>query len=106
MMIIDAIREASTKHEIYFFLTCYVDAVRYCDKLGHFPEPMRDLPFRGTEDLKTRIEALESRFGASSGMTDDRSSPIIRESLDIFGAALDRLCSLDAEARQPLAMVA
>lgn len=106
MMIIDAISKASTEHEIYFLLTSYIEAVRYCDKLCHLPEPMRALPFRGTDDLKARVEALMFRFGEPCGMPDDRNFPIIKESLDIFGVALDRLCSLYGEVRQPLAEAA
>jgi hypothetical protein len=106
MIFIDAIREASTEHEIYFLLTCYVEAIRYCDTLRHFPEPMRDLPIRGTSDLKTRMDALKFRFGEPSGMPDDRSFLIVKETFDIFGAALDRLYSLDGEVRHPLAEAA
>lgn len=106
MMIIDAISEASTEHEIYFLLTCYVEAVRYCDKLGNLPEPMRVLPLRGTDDLSARVEALMFRFEEPSGMPDGRNFRIIREAVDIFGAALDRLYSLDGEVRQPLAEAA
>ena len=98
MMIIDAIREASTEQEVYFLLTCYVDAVRYCDKLCNLPGPMRDLPFTGMDDLKARVEALKFRF--------TENLLIINEALAIFGAALDRLYSLDLEIRAPLAKAA
>jgi hypothetical protein len=106
MMIIDAISEASTEDEIYFFLTCYVEAVRYCDKLCDLPEPMRALPFRGAHDLTARIQALTARFGVASGMADDQDSLILTETIDIFGAALERLSALDGKVSQALAEAA
>lgn len=105
-MLTDAIREASTGHEIYFLLTSYVEAVRYCDKLCYFPAPMRDLPFTGKDDLKARVEDLELRFGEPSETPDSGDLMIVWEALDIFGAALDRPDLLDGEERQPLAKAA
>ncbi len=90
MTLTDAIREASTGHEISFLLTSYVEAVRYCDKLCNLPAQMRELPFRGTEDLKARVEALKLRFGEPSAMPDNKEFLIIKEALETFGAALDR----------------
>lgn len=106
MTLTDAIREASTGYEIYFLLTSYVEAVRYCDKLCYFPAQMRDLPFTGMEDLKARVEVLKRRLGEPSEMPDSKNLMIIRETLDIFGAALDRLSLLNGEVLQPLAKAA
>jgi len=106
MTLTDAIRAASTRHEIYFLLTSYVEAVRYCDKLCYLPAPMRDLPIMGMDDLKARVEELKLKFGEPSTMPDSKDLMIIRETLGIFGAALGRLYSLDGGVPQPLAKAA
>jgi len=91
MMIIDVIRKAGDEHEIFFLVSAYVEAVRYCDKLKNFPEHMWHLPLAGTLDLETRAESLESELGNSSQDRSERERLIVREAADIFAAALHRL---------------
>jgi hypothetical protein len=93
MMIIDAIRDASTEHEIQFLLTAYVEAVRYCDKLDILPGGMKDLPLAGVDDLKARVDGLKAGLG---GM-NDRDRLVVREAMVIFTVALARLGSLEKE---------
>lgn len=95
MMITDAIREASTEHEIQFLLTAYVEAVRYCDKLDILPGSMKDLPLAGVDDLKARVEGLKAGLGG----TNDRDRLVVSEAMAIFAAALERLGSLEEEER-------
>jgi hypothetical protein len=93
MMITDVIREAETEHEIYFLLTAYVEAVRYLDKFNFLPRYMRDLPFAGMDSVKVRVEGLRAGLGES----DILNRPLLKEAMDIFAAALDRLGSLEQE---------
>jgi hypothetical protein len=90
MLITDAIRDAATEHEIYFLLTAYVEAVRYCDKLDTLPPAMKDLPVGGVNDVVARMEALRAGLGA----TPREERAVLREALEIFGAALVRLGAL------------
>jgi len=90
MLITDAIRDAATEHEIYFLLTAYVEAVRYCDKLDTLPPAMKDLPVAGVNDVVARMEALRAGLGA----TPREERAVIREAIEIFGAALVRLGAL------------
>lgn len=97
MMIIDVIREASDEYEIFFLLTAYVEAVRYCDKLKNQPEYMRLLPLAGTIDLEVRIDKLKSELARPSHDPGDKDRLIVREAADIFDTALHRLHALQEE---------
>jgi hypothetical protein len=90
VLITNALRDATSEHEIYFLLTAYVEAVCYCDKLNMLPPAMKDLPVSGASDEVARMEALRAGLGA----TPREERDVIREALDIFGAALLRLGSL------------
>ena len=65
MLITNALRDATSEHEIYFLLTAYVEAVRYCDKLNMLPPAMKDLPVSGAVDVVARMEALRAGLGAT-----------------------------------------
>lgn len=90
MLMTDAIRDAATEHEIFFLLTSYVEAVRYCDRLDTLPPAMKDLPVSGMGDVVARMDALRAGLGA----TPREERAVIREALEIFGAALVRLGAL------------
>ena len=106
MLIVDVIREAANEHEIYFLLTSYVEAVRYCDKLTILPDPMRELPFVGMEDVRARIEALRDELGRPSREAGRRDHDIVREAMAIFTVALDRLVSLKGRTLRQMPMAA
>lgn len=96
MLINDAIREASTEHEIFFLLTAYVEAVGYCDKLQLLPGEMRDLPLAGASDVKARVHALQQRLQSVASGSDIAARSTMGEALEIFNTALRRLGSLQA----------
>lgn len=96
MIINDVIREAKSEHEVYFLLTAYVEAVRYCDRLSFLPAQVRELPLNGMDDVKARFDGLKAELGQSSN-SDSRSLAIVKESADILGDALARLQFLERE---------
>jgi hypothetical protein len=102
MMIADVIRNATTEHEIYFLLTAYLEAVRFCDKLNDVPEHMASLPLAGIDDVRIRFNNLVAELDAASKRLDHKACETIREALHIFGAARHRLGSLNADRRLPL----
>jgi hypothetical protein len=105
MIINDVIREAKSEHEVYFLLTAYVEAVRYCDRLSFLPAQVRDLPLNGVDDVRTRIVGLQAALGRSSAReTDGRSRAIVQETADVLGDALNRLQWLEGEKRRDHAM--
>lgn len=93
MSIIDVIREADNEHEIYFLLTSYVEAVRYCDPLHLLPGDVRVLPFNGVEDVSMRAERLRAILESSAAL-DDRIRPLLAEALGIFAVAWHQLETL------------
>ena len=103
MLISDVISEAVNEHEIYFLLTAYVEAVRYCDKLESLPGAMRELPFVGVEDIRARVEMLQGELAkpALESRLEDRD--IIGEARLIFGVALERLQTLESRPDELLA---
>jgi hypothetical protein len=106
MMLTDAIRDASTVHEICFLLTAYIDAARYGDQLVRLPDEMRNLPINGREDLRIRIGKLKTAFGASPEELADKDRVIVKEALDIFSCALGRLSYLAEAEQETLAQAA
>lgn len=101
MLIVDVIREADNEHEIYFLLTAYVEAVRYCDPLHHLPEIVRELPFNGVEDVNVRAESLRAIL-ESSEAPDDKIRLVLAEALGIFAVARHRLETLREEYQSAL----
>jgi hypothetical protein len=104
-MMIDVMRDATTEHEIYFLLTAYIEAVRFCDKLNCMPESITRLPLRGMADLRTRFGELIDQLDVASRRLDDRSCTVLREALHIFGTALQRLGALNQRRPRPRAEI-
>ena len=100
----DVIREASNEHEVYFLLTSYVETVRYCDKLACLPQPVRELPVTGVEDVRNRIGGLKAELKSPPG--DEQSRHVVQEAAEIFDEALNRLQWLEWERRRVWAMTA
>jgi len=107
MLIHEAIREANTRHEIFFLLTAYVEAIGYCDKENLLPWQVRELPLAGIEDVKARIYGLHLRMrGMTPGYDDETARRAIDEALDVYTTALRRLASLQDEAEAVVACAA
>lgn len=101
MTINDVIREAKSEHEVYFLLTAYVEAVRYCDRLSFLPAQVRELPLNGLEDVSTRIDGLRAELDRSSTHeADSQSRAIVKETADVLGDAWNRLQWLEREKRR------
>jgi hypothetical protein len=101
MTINDVIREAKSEHEIYFLVTAYVEAVRYCDRLSFLPAQVRELPIKGMDDFQKRIDGLKAELGKSSAQTaDSPSRVVVKETADVLGDALQRLEWLKREQRK------
>ena len=105
MMIADVIRNSTSEHEIYFFLSAYLEAVRYCDKLNNVPEHVTSLPLAGIDDMRSRFKKLVAELDTASKRLDHKACETIRELLHIFGAALHRLGSLNADGHRALGSV-
>jgi len=96
MLIVDVIREADSDHEIYFLVTSYVEAVRYCDPLRLLPMVVRELPLNDVEDVTIRVEMLRAILESPDALSDEIRL-VLAEALDIFGMARHRLDALREE---------
>lgn len=99
MIIANIIRDLHTEHEIYFFVTAYIEAVRYCDKFAFLPARMTDLPLQGKEDLQTRFEQLIVELDKASRRLDDKACVVLKEALSVLGTALTCLRLLQIKRR-------
>lgn len=93
MLITDVIREADNPHEIYFLLTAYVEAVRYCDPLHHLPAFMTELPFTGLMDVWMRAERMQTLLESPEG-ADPGVQAVLAEAHGVLAAAGERLGAL------------
>ncbi len=106
-MFADTIRNSNTEHEIYFLLTSYLEAVRFCDKLNCcFPERITHLPLNDIADVRERFRYLMIELDAASKRLDDSSCTVLREGVHILGAGLNRLRMLDEQRQQSHGMAA
>src|SRR5262245_39747885 len=62
LQITDVISKADSEIEIFFLLTGYVEAVRYCDLLNCLPDSIKALPFNGPVDIRLRLDRLGVEF--------------------------------------------
>ena len=94
-MFADIIRSVNTEHEVYFLLTSYIEAMRYCDQRHRcIPEHIVRLPLNGATDIKERFVQLMLELDRASKRLDDESCAVIREGVYVFGFALSRLNAL------------
>ena len=90
-MISNIIREANTESEVYFWLTAYIEAMRFGDKLNLLSEHPTRLPLTGLDDVRGRSAKLIAELDVASKRLDDKVCVVIKEALEIFGTALTRL---------------
>jgi hypothetical protein len=101
MMISDVILEANNEHEIFFLLTAYVESLRYCDKLGTLPQGLTRLPLSGAGDVQSKFIGIRAVLNDEVEDCGTRTYAILREAVDVFGAAVDRLDRLAEAGAMP-----
>lgn len=91
MIILHAIREADSEHEVYELLSAYSQAVSV-DGAGH-EAPSRASSARITDVVAVarHIQTLVAALQEASRRLDDRARLLIKEVLHVFCAALDKL---------------
>jgi hypothetical protein len=93
----NVILDADSEHKIYFLLTSYVEAVRYCGQLDCLPDGVARLPFAGLDDVRERFSQLAVALADTSLPLDRRTRVSLTEAACVFGAALHRLSALAME---------
>jgi hypothetical protein len=103
MTFTDLIRSSASQHEIRSLLTAYVDAVRHDDGLNGISKQITNIPLSDVADVKQRVVALLVELDTASKRLDHRSCGQIKEALQIFAAASDRMQYLAAEQQRAAA---
>jgi hypothetical protein len=96
VIIRDAIEGAESKHEVFFPLTSYIEAVRHLDQLNLLPWAMRNLPLAGIEDVKTRIASLHLNLQYVTSPASTRTYSLIEDAISVYQTALCRTTQLQS----------
>ena len=97
VIIREAIEVAGSEQEILVLLASHIEAVRQFDEQNLLPWAMRHLPLAGTDDIKSRIQALHLIMRRARSHTDDRTVSVIEEALSTFQTALRRAAQLQCD---------
>lgn len=93
----NVILDAGNEHEIYFLLTSYVEAMRYCRQPDCMLDCVARLPLAGLDDVRVRFSQLVVSLADMARPLDPRTRAALTEAACIFGAALHRLSALKME---------
>ena len=97
-MLHDLILDATSKYEIYFLVTAYLESVRYGDKLGMLPKELTCPPCSGIDDIWERLEALNGELNSSPQVqSQEPRRAILREAVALLGMSVRRLRQLEGE---------
>lgn len=102
----NVILDADTEHKIYFLLTSYVEALRYCHQLELMPDRVAHLPLGDLDDVRARFAALAVALADASGPLDRRTRAALTDAACVYGAALHRLSALQIEVSKAPALAA
>ncbi|HYL17328.1 MAG TPA: hypothetical protein VEV20_01500 [Burkholderiales bacterium] len=91
MIILHAIREADSEHEVYELLSAYSEAVDVDGAGRESSSRTSNARITDAAAVARRIEALVAALQEASKRLDDRARLLIKEALHVFCAALDRL---------------
>ena len=97
MKLTDLIRASGSDHEIRFLLTSYLDAVRQGRAPNGLVESVISTPLTDVADVNRRIAALLGELDIASKRLDDRRCSQIKEALQVFATASERMQCLVAQ---------
>lgn len=98
MTLTEYIPQADSPYTIYFLLTSYIDVVRF----GHsMPRDLTTRPLASAHDVSQRFATLVVGLDAASRRLDNIACSAIRETMNIFALAMDRLQFLGAVEPSP-----
>lgn len=90
MIILHAIREADSEHEVYALLSAYSEAVSDSTH-PKSSAPVNIVRVADVDAVARQIEILVAALQEASRRLDDRARLLIKEVLHVFCAALDKL---------------
>jgi hypothetical protein len=100
MTIDEALEAANSEHVVFFLLTAYVETLHYYEQTrAAFPPRVLRLPLKSEADVAGRLRALHDtakKHGGESAVL----SLIMKEAVEVFTAASQRLAVLAAHTRK------
>jgi hypothetical protein len=97
MELTDLIRASASDHEVRFLLASYLDAVRHGREPNGLADSIISTPLTDIDDVNRRIAALLGELDIASKRLDDRSCAQIKEALQVFATAFERMQCLVAQ---------
>jgi hypothetical protein len=96
MLIIDALRRATTAQEVCYLLTSYVETLPFYDRGRRMPAGVTALPVRGLDDIRARLSSLLAlRRHDAGNAAADTDCAVLDEVMHLFSEAVFRLEALD-----------
>lgn len=97
MLIIDALRRATTAREVCSLMTKYVETLVSCDTTRHLPAGVTSRPVRGLVDTAARLACLLDLQDAEPAHTPGSTEyGIVEQATHLFREGLKRLNMLNA----------
>jgi hypothetical protein len=88
MEITDVIRQADSDYVVFFLLAAYIETLQFGRQV---PDYLTQLPINGFDDLNVRFANLAVVLDLASTKQDVSACMVLRESLQVFGTALNKL---------------
>jgi hypothetical protein len=99
MIIIDALKLASSEHVVYFLLTAYVETVEHRGLASRaLPKEAKRMPVRDADDIMRRLRVLQAKRPAANAR---REAKMIDDVVAAFSAAAEKLRALGARVSAP-----
>jgi hypothetical protein len=89
-MVTKSIREATTETEVFALLNAHIYEALSCGKFSVLPAKI-GLPANDLADVCQRCSILSNELDLASRWLDARRSAMVKDALEVFAAARDRL---------------
>ena len=97
MLIIEALRRATTTREVCSLMTKYVETLVSCDTARHLPAGVTSRPVRGLVDTAARLACLlDLQDGETPHTPGSADYGIVEQATQLFREGLHRLHMLHA----------
>ena len=93
-MLANLIREVTTESEVFALVNTFIEASRACGKLSHLPAQVAT-PVSDFNNLLQRCLSLLGELDSASKRHDEPVCAVIKETLHVFSAALERLKAIE-----------
>ena len=100
MIIVDAIRRASTEHVVYFLLSAWLETLVHTGRARALPAEAARLPVQGSVDVRRRLRIIREKLASDNDMAPQRVR-VLEDAASALGAARVKLSYLWVRATHP-----